>query len=69
MPWTPRLQPSPILLGIIPGAALFLAAYLGVHRPVKLWAGAIVVVFTWLAVQGLFVQLLNLPFRPGMLFR
>jgi hypothetical protein len=57
-----------VLFGLIPGAMAFLIAYLAVHRPVGRVASVLVVVGLWGAVYVLFVQVLNLPLRPGILF-
>lgn len=57
-----------VLFGLIPGAMAFLIAYLAVHRPVGRFASALVVVGLWGAVYVLFVQVLNLPLRSGILF-
>jgi hypothetical protein len=67
--WLVALAFALVLLGVIQGAITFLIVYLLVHRPVRLWVTAVVVASVGLSVHVLFVEVLNLPFRPGLLFR
>ena len=66
--WVVGMGVAVVLFGLIPGAMLFLVAYLAVHRPAGLLTSVIVLVGLWAAVYVLFVQVLNLPLRPGVLF-
>ena len=66
--WVIAMGVSVVLFGLIPGSMLFLVAYLAVHRPAGLVVSVLVTLGLWLGVYLLFIQLLNLPLRPGILF-
>ena len=56
------------LIGLIPGSIALLAAYLLVHRTTTLVRTAIIIAVVFVVVRLIFVEVLNLPLQPGILF-
>ena len=57
-----------LLIGLIPGSTVLLTAYLAVTRPVSPLRILLIVVAVFVAIRVMFVELLNLPLQPGLLF-
>ncbi len=67
--WIVALGFSLYVIGLIPGALVFITAYLATYRPIK-WYWSIVLIVTFgLFVQIVFIEMLNLPIPDGLLFQ